>query len=316
MSARDEWPVIGAALGFPSVSAGDASRPPRCAPAIANRLQQLYNDVLRHFDQVYIQSIIARLRTQASGQLPAQPPQPQAQPHQPTEADYQALLGSITSESSVMNSEAMSILPRFSHTSGADLEAHHVPPHVIAFVEQNREQLQRAAQDQNGFRAGLTSTKNTPLDNRSQVNHGSALLPMARPPQFMPGPSQPQIQQLQRQGPVQGPGKPSPMQPAQLFNNVGSLVPPSTAQSISASSIPPIGTQVTGSNPSGGVQNQGGSMSVSMNAAAMNGVSSGNQSTIRRPNPEELLNAKRWVDEKKRMVFSSGWYSILRLSLL
>ena len=41
----------------------------------------------------------------------------------------------------------MSILPRFSHTSGADLEAHRVPQHVIAFVEQNRKQLQRAAQD-------------------------------------------------------------------------------------------------------------------------------------------------------------------------
>ena len=303
MSARDEWPVIGANLGFPPVAAGDASRPPRCAPAIANRLQQLYNEVLRHFDQVYISSVIARLRTQASGQLPAQPPQPQAQPHQPTEADYQALLGSITSESSVMNSEAMSILPRFSHTSGADLEAHHVPPHVIAFVEQNREHLQRAAQDQNGFRAGLTS-KNAPLDNRAQVNHGSALLPMARPTQFMPG--QQQMQPLQRQGPVQGPGKPSPLQPGQLFNNVGSLVPPSTAQSIGASSIPPIGTPITGSNSSGGVQNQGGSMSVSMNPTSMNGVSSGSQSTIRRPSNEELINAKRWVDEKKRMAFSSG----------
>jgi hypothetical protein len=52
----------------------------------------------------------------------------------------------------------MSILPRFSNTSGADLEAHRVPQHVIAFVEHNREHLQRAAQDQSGFRVGLTST--------------------------------------------------------------------------------------------------------------------------------------------------------------
>ena len=94
MSAHDEWPVIGAALGFPPVSDGDASRPPRCAPATANRLQQLYNDVLRHFDQVYINASIARLRTQASGRLAAQHPQPQAQPQQPTEVDYQALLAS------------------------------------------------------------------------------------------------------------------------------------------------------------------------------------------------------------------------------
>jgi hypothetical protein len=69
----------------------------------------------------------------------------------------------------------MSILPRFSHTSGADLVAHHVPQHVITFVEQNREHLQRAAQDRSGFRAGLTSTENAPLDYRTQVNHAPAL---------------------------------------------------------------------------------------------------------------------------------------------
>ena len=36
-----------------------------------------------------------------------------------------------------MNSKAMSILPRFSNKSGADLEAHHVPPNVIALMVQN-----------------------------------------------------------------------------------------------------------------------------------------------------------------------------------
>ena len=51
-----------------------------------------------------------------------------------------------------MNSEAISILPWFSHTSGADPEAHHVPAKAIALTEQNREHLQREAQDQNGFR--------------------------------------------------------------------------------------------------------------------------------------------------------------------
>jgi hypothetical protein len=294
VSARDEWPVIGAALGFPPVAAGDASRPPRCAPAIANRLQQLYNDVLRHFDQVYISSIIARLRTQASGQLPAQPPQPQAQPHQPTEADYQALLGSITSESSMMNSEAMSILPRFSHTSGAELEAHHVPPNVIAFVEQNREHLQRAAQDQNGFRAGLTSIKSEPLDSRTQVSHVSPLQAMALQYSYQ------QLQRLQRPRPVRGTGKPSTRQPARVFVTDRPFLPLSTVQSIS----PSMGVQSTGSNSSGGVQR--GSISVSINPATMNGVTSGSRSTVRRPTPEELINAKRWVDEKKRVAFSCG----------
>ena len=58
-----------------------------------------------------------------------------------------------------MNTETMSILPRFSNASGAELEAHHVPQHVITFVEQNRENLQRAAQDQAGFRAGHNRTQ-------------------------------------------------------------------------------------------------------------------------------------------------------------
>jgi hypothetical protein len=49
----------------------------------------------------------------------------------------------------------MFLLPRFSHASGADLEAHHVPQHVISFVEQNREQLQHAAHWQSQS-AGLT----------------------------------------------------------------------------------------------------------------------------------------------------------------
>ena len=209
-----------------------------------------------------------------------------------------------------MNTEAMGILPRFSHTSAPDLEAHHVPPHVIEFVEQHRDHLQRAAQDQNGFRAGLTSTKSAPLDNRT-VNHTSGLQG-ARPPQFMPG--QQQLQQLQRQ--VQGPVKPNTLPPGQLFNNVGPLVPPSTAQSMSASGVPPMGAQITISNSSGGVQNQGGSMSVSMNAAAMNNFTPGSIQSLRRPTQEELINAKRYVDEKKKVAFSSGEFSLLRLSRL
>ncbi|KAF8489647.1 hypothetical protein F5888DRAFT_1870119 [Russula emetica] len=302
----ESWPAIGVALGFPPVAGGDPSRPPRCGPIIAQRLQQLYGEVLHHFDQVYISSIVARLRTQASGQLP-QPPQPQHQP--PTEADYQALLASISSEASVMKTETMSILPRFSHTSGAELEAHCVPQHVITFMEQNREHLQRAAQDQNGFCAGLTSTKNAPLDNRTQVNHAPALQALARLQQFIPGHQQPQ--QLQRQGLAQGPGKPNMLQSAQLFNN-GPHVPLSTPQVMNASNMQSMGAQIPGSNSSSGVQNQGGIVPVSMNPAAVNSVTSGSIVTqaasnmqVRRLNQEDLVAAKQWIEEKKRMAFSS-----------
>ena len=194
-----------------------------------------------------------------------------------------------------MNSEVMDILPRFSHTSGADLEAHHVPQHVITIVERNREHLQRAAQDQNWFRAGLASPNHAPLDNRTQVNHASALQTMARPQQFMPGL---QLQQLQWQGLAQGPAKPNTLPQGQLFN---SGFPPSTAQPIGASGIPSMSAQMAGSNPSGGVQNQGG------NGTAMNGTSGSIQSMqIRRLTQEDLFSAKRLVHEKKRMAFSCG----------
>ncbi len=132
-------------------------------------MQQLYNDFLRHFEQAYINNVIARLRSsQALSQVSAQPSQQQAQPHQPTDADYQALLASIPSDSSVITAEAISILPLFSHASRANLEAHRVPSPIVAFVEQHRDNLQRAAQDQNVFLRGVTSTKNPPLTHPPQ----------------------------------------------------------------------------------------------------------------------------------------------------
>ena len=57
----------------------------------------------------------------------------------------------------------MSILPRFAHTSGAELKSHRVPQHVIACVEQHRYHLQRTVQDQNEFRSSLRSGLLSPL---------------------------------------------------------------------------------------------------------------------------------------------------------
>jgi hypothetical protein len=90
VTANHEWPVVGATLGFPSPSAGDLTQPPRCAPATAHRLQQLYNDSMRQFEQAYINNILARLRSsQVLRQMSAQPShQQQQQPQQPTDADF------------------------------------------------------------------------------------------------------------------------------------------------------------------------------------------------------------------------------------
>ena len=245
--------------------------------------------------------------------MAAQPSQQQTQPHQPTDADYQALLTNIPQGSSAMTPEAMSILPRFSHTSGAELEAHSVPRHIVEFVEQHRDNLQRAAQDQNGFRAGLTSTKNLPPDNRTQINQASAF--QARvPPQLIPNHTQ-----LSRQALAQALGRPNPLQPTQLINNgVGLLARPSTAQSMSASGMSSMGSQVTGAGSTGGAQSQSGSMSAPMSApltqGGMNGVASSSILSagtvpIRRPTTEEVTTAKRWVDEQKRTAFNRSPYN-------
>jgi hypothetical protein len=90
VTANHEWPAVGATLGLPLLYAGDLTQPPRSSPAIAHQLQQLYNDYLRHFEQAYINNVLARLRLHALSQVSAQPSQQQAQQDQPTYADYQA----------------------------------------------------------------------------------------------------------------------------------------------------------------------------------------------------------------------------------
>jgi len=198
----------------------------------------------------------------------------------------------------------MSILPWFLHTSGADLEVHHVPQHVVGFVEQNREQFQCAAQDQSGFRAGITSTKTAPLDHQGQVNEVSGLQTMAWPPQVIPSYQQ---LQLQQQVQVQAQGKPNPLQPGQLFNPP---MQPLTAQLTNASTMS-MGAQMATS--SGRVQNQGGVMSAPINPAGVNGIASGSvppqlagSMQIRTLTQEELMKAKRWVDEQKKLALSRG----------
>ncbi|KAH9009411.1 hypothetical protein EDB85DRAFT_1903077 [Lactarius pseudohatsudake] len=85
VTANDEWPAVGAALGFPSFPAGGPIRPLRCAPIIAHRLQQLYNDSLSHFERAVMHNDIFRLRSsQAFSQVLRQ----QAQPHRSTDAGY------------------------------------------------------------------------------------------------------------------------------------------------------------------------------------------------------------------------------------
>ena len=82
----------------------------------------------------------------------------------------------------------MRIPPRFSQTPDIDLEVHRIPQDGIAFVGQNKEQLQRVAQYQSGFHASRTSTMNAPLDYRAQVNEVSGLQTMmGRPVRFIPG---------------------------------------------------------------------------------------------------------------------------------
>jgi len=257
---------------------------------VAHRLQQLYNDVLRQFDQAYISSVVHRMK--ASSQM-------DPRSYQTTVVDYQALLASIPPESSIMTPETMSILPRFSDACVAELAANRVPEHIIAFVEHNRGHLKRAAQDLNGYRAGLIATRNTTFKNRTQVNQLSALPTMACPPLGYQ-----ELRSLQSQTMVQW---------TMAYPHVQS----SRAQPIS--DIPLKGAQIRTS--SGEAQNQGGVMSKPMEPGGVDSATSSpiiyhsaGPIQIRKPTPEEVIVAKRWVDEQKKIAFSRGWSSSLQLS--
>jgi hypothetical protein len=224
------------------------------------------------------------------------------QPYRPTEADYQALLVSVSPESPVITPGTMSILPRFSDACVAELAAHRVPQHIIAFVEQNRGHLKRAAQGLGRCLAVLTSTENA--YHRTQVNQGSALPTMVYLPQFISGYQEHQT--LQRQTMIQG---------TISLPHVQS----STAQPMNVSIVPLRGAQIGTS--SGEAQNYGGVMSEPMNPHGVNSVTSGpfihhsvGPMQMRKPTPEELIVAKRWVDEQKEIAFSRGLSSRLQHS--
>src|SRR6266478_2536606 len=122
-----EWPMVGVDLGFPPISCGDPHPLAHCTPAVAHQLHQLYQNTLRHFDQAYTRGIINQLEyLHTTGQRPS--PSQQLLAQHPTEADYLALLAIAPTKSSVLTSEAMSILPRFCDVSTAELEAYSVPP--------------------------------------------------------------------------------------------------------------------------------------------------------------------------------------------
>ena len=160
MTANDEWPVVGAALGFPTLLSDSMGHSIVSSPATGLRLQQLYQATLRHFDQVYVSSTQAR-GLQTSGQAPQQPPQQQVELARPAEADHETLLVDVPSEASpALTSEVTRLLlPQFSGTPGAELGMTGAPQRIIASVEQNRERLQHLAHSQNGFCAGLGTTR-------------------------------------------------------------------------------------------------------------------------------------------------------------
>jgi hypothetical protein len=189
----------------------------------------------------------------------------------------------------------MGILARFSDACVAELAAHGVPRHIVAFIEQNRGKLKRAAQDQDDYLAGLIAKKTT-FYNRTQVNQSSALPTMACLPQSISGYQEHQTSQ--RQTTIQG-------------TIIHPHIQSSTAQPMNVSNVPLRGAQI--GTFSGEAQNHGGVMSAPMDPDGVNSVTSSpfihhsvGPMQMRKPTPEELIVAKRWVDEQKETVFSRG----------
>jgi len=83
VTANGEWPIVGAALGFPPPLPAPSGDPTgvqlsHCTPAVARQLQQLYQDTLRHFDQAYASSILSNSPQTSQSNLT------QMSPHMPT----------------------------------------------------------------------------------------------------------------------------------------------------------------------------------------------------------------------------------------
>ena len=442
VSADDEWPVIGAVLGFPPVAGGDAGRPPQCRSVVAHRLQLLYNDFLRHFEtdlEVRKRDELRKRDEQAENVKTDE--QAMAlfehvtkfidEDPESAEAVSNALDAILRTYPSAPDMEDPTMAPSFRfgdlpptsppHPIGHDIFADYIgysafddpTPELVAGSSTNPSpefasdqdnphtsrpdpspQISDAKTDDTydllrpamwkdiaggdtmfrqaqGWKwegqmvspsqpwatstsdvetlttartVASTSTSSKPVDakcggKRARDDDTDAPTPGVssvpplkkvnrRPPNEEARKRDEQAEHvkteeqaiaffdpettLRWQGLVQGP-KTNTLQPGQLFNSVGPLVPPSTAQSISAFSISSMGAQITGSNSSRGVQNQGGIMSGSMNLAAMKGVASRSFPTqsadalqIQRLTQEDLISAKRLVNEKKRMAFSCG----------
>ena len=185
MTGNDEWPVVGAALGFPTLLSDSMGNPNGrqllgCSPSVALRLQELYQATLCHFDQAYVSSTQAR-SLQTSGQAPPQPPQQQqAELLQPTGADLETLLPDILPSS--LHSDVTRLQPQFSGTPGPELGIECAPQHVVASVEQNGDHLQRSAGGQNAFYADLgICPENAPPVNMAWLSQASGDQGVAHP---------------------------------------------------------------------------------------------------------------------------------------
>ena len=177
-----------------------------------------------------------------------------------------------------------------------------------------------AAQDQNEFWAGPTSTMNLPLDNRAQIDQAPAFQGTARiPAQVILNHTQLQSSQ---HAPSQAQDKHNTFQPtqSQLINDHdGLLTWPSTAQSMSASRMSSTGAQIPGTNSNVRAQSQSGSMSPITTPLRQGSISGGapssilNQSPgtvpIRRPTAEEVTSAKTWVEEQRRTALNRSSYT-------
>lgn len=176
----------------------------------------------------------------------------------------------------------------------------------------------RAAQDQNEFWAGPTSTKNLPLDNRAQIDQAPAFQGTARiPPQVILNHTQ---LQLSQHAPSQAQDKHNTFQPtqSQLINDHDGLLT-WPAHSRSASRMSSTGAQIPGTNSNVRAQSQSGSMYLMTTPLRQGGMSGGapssilNQSPgtvpIRRPTAEEVTSAKTWVEEQRRTALNRSSYT-------
>ncbi|KAH9846241.1 hypothetical protein C2E23DRAFT_767284 [Lenzites betulinus] len=206
--AGDQWPIIGARLGFVNIPGTD-TEPARAGPALAHRLQAIYKDFLFMFDRQYYITMARRHHQQ-------QNPQPNISQKQNMEnalagqSRPPSVPGGVAPRTGEMpDSKLMSELVAYSVVPAAELQRRGVAPNVIQLVEHNRVKLREMFDQQRTFHNGVEQSSQNQAGGVPQRNISNSMMDL------------PQQGAMPQQNGMSALGQPNPQQVSHQAGNHG-----------------------------------------------------------------------------------------------